>query len=144
MSHQAIRLCLQGTGRIFDWLKIHVFQCSVHTDSGGPGEGHSRACPPLLLDQTKARKKFLGDCPNPLWQGLDDPPPPTLIWRFGSATDRTSLTVWKFRCLPLQSSVWTWQKYLMVPCGRSVRSNLLASRKFVRYHVNVASVTMLC
>ena len=66
MSDQAFRLCSQGTGRIFDWLKIHVFQCSVHTDSGESRGGAQGARPPLLLDQTKARKKFFGDCPPPL------------------------------------------------------------------------------
>ena len=43
-----------------------------------PGEGPGGPTPPLLLDQTEARrvqKKNFGDCP-PLSQDLDDPPPP--------------------------------------------------------------------
>ena len=68
MSHQAIRLCLQGTGRIFDWLKIPVFQCSVYIDSGGSRGGAQQDSPPLLLGQTEAQKQnFLRlDPPSPM------------------------------------------------------------------------------
>ena len=48
-----------------------------------PGKGPGKPAPPLFLDQTeawRAEKKFFLDHSSPLFQGLDDcpPPPPTL------------------------------------------------------------------
>ena len=60
---------------------------------GSPGRvvysGGSRGGPPSFLDQTVARrneKKFFGDRSSPLISGSRWPPPPSLIWRSGSAT----------------------------------------------------------
>ena len=53
-----------------------------------PGQGPGKPAPPLFLDQTeawRAEKKFFLDHSSPLFQGLDDRPPPHFIWRSGSA-----------------------------------------------------------
>ena len=48
----------------------------------------------------------------------------------------TTLTVRKFKHFAVQNSVWTKPKSWTVPCERSVRSNISARRKFVRWRVN--------
>ena len=51
-----------------------------------PGQGPGKPAPPLFLDQTeawRAEKKFFLDHSSPLFQGLDDRPPPPLylkVW----------------------------------------------------------------
>ena len=48
----------------------------------------------------------------------------------------TTLTVREFKHFAVQNSVWTKPKSWIVPCERSVRSNISAGRKFVRWRVN--------
>ena len=48
----------------------------------------------------------------------------------------TTLTVRKLKRFAVQNSVWTKPKSWTVPCERSVRSNISAGRKFVRWRVN--------
>ena len=57
----------------------------VHTTVADPGKGPGTPSPPLLLDQTEARraeKNLFWDRASPLSQGLDDRPPSL---RYGSA-----------------------------------------------------------
>ena len=56
--------------------------------SGGSREGPRGLGPPLFLDENEARRadNSFFEAGPPLSQGLDDRPPPPLIWRSGSAT----------------------------------------------------------